>query len=142
MTEASVIAAPRETVLRRTSDTLIARRGLFLLLLLAPPLLWLGVIYLGALFALLAQSFFSIDEYSGTIVYEPTLKTFGELLQPANFDIIIRTLAISTTAGITGITVTVLDCTLVVRHGNFCDRLSWRMTYDRQSEVQSLSDSL
>jgi putative spermidine/putrescine transport system permease protein len=97
MTEASVIAAPRETVLRRMSDTLIARRGLFLLLLLAPPLLWLGVIYLGALFALLAQSFFSIDEYSGTIVYEPTLKTFGELLQPANFDIIIRTLAISTT---------------------------------------------
>lgn len=97
MTEASVIAAPRETVLRRMSDTLIARRGLFLLLLLAPPLLWLGVIYLGALFALLAQSFFSIDEYSGTIVYEPTLKTFGELLHPANFDIIIRTLAISTT---------------------------------------------
>ena len=97
MTEASVIAAPRETVLRRMSDTLIARRGLFLLLLLAPPLLWLGVIYLGALFALLAQSFFSIDEYSGTIVYEPTLKTFGELLQPANFDIIVRTLAISTT---------------------------------------------
>ena len=97
MTEASVIAAPRETVLRRMSDTLIARRGLFLLLLLAPPLLWLGIIYLGALFALLAQSFFSIDEYSGTIVYEPTLKTFGELLQPANFDIIIRTLAISTT---------------------------------------------
>lgn len=97
MTEASVIAAPRETVLRRMSDTLIARRGLFLLLLLAPPLLWLGVIYLGALFALLAQSFFSIDEYSGTIVYEPTLKTFGELLRPANFDIIIRTLAISTT---------------------------------------------
>ena len=97
MTEASVIAAPRETVLRRMSDTLIARRGLFLLLLLAPPLLWLGVIYLGALFALLAQSFFSIDEYSGTIVYEPTLKTFGELFQPANFDIIIRTLAISTT---------------------------------------------
>ena len=70
--------------------------ALFLLLLLAPPLLWLGVIYLGALFALLAQSFFSIDEYSGTIVYEPTLKTFGELLQPANFDIIVRTLVIST----------------------------------------------
>jgi putative spermidine/putrescine transport system permease protein len=97
MTEASIIAAPRETVLRRMSDTFITRRGLFLLLLLAPPLLWLGVIYLGALFALLAQSFFSIDEYSGTIVYEPTLKTFGELLHPANFDIIIRTLAISTT---------------------------------------------
>ena len=48
------------------------------------------------MFALLAQSFFSIDEFSGTVVYQPTLKTFGELLQPANFDIIIRTLAVST----------------------------------------------
>jgi putative spermidine/putrescine transport system permease protein len=95
MTEAFVVAAPQETVLRRVSDALMARRGLFLLLLLAPPLLWLGVVYLGALFALLAQSFFSIDEYSGTIVYEPTLKTFSELLQPANFDIIVRTLVVS-----------------------------------------------
>ena len=31
----------------------------------APPLLWLGVVYLGSLVALLAQSFFSIDEFSG-----------------------------------------------------------------------------
>ena len=33
---------------------LVARRGLLLLLLLAPPLLWLGIVYLGSLFALLA----------------------------------------------------------------------------------------
>ena len=51
-----------------------------MLLLLAPPLLWLGVIYLGALFALLAQSLFSIDEFSGAVVYQPTLKTYAELL--------------------------------------------------------------
>ena len=44
-----------------------AGRGCFLALLLAPPLLWLGVVYLGSLFALLAQSFFSIDEFSGLI---------------------------------------------------------------------------
>ena len=74
-----------------------ARRAprLLLLLLLAPPLLWLGIIYLGSLFALLAQSFFSIDEFSGAIVYEPTLKTYAELLAPANLDIIVRTLAIA-----------------------------------------------
>ena len=35
--------------------------------MLTPPLLWLGVIYLGSLFALLLQSFFSIDEFSGLI---------------------------------------------------------------------------
>ena len=70
-------------------------KGLLLLLLLIPPLLWLGVVYLGSLFALLAQSFFSIDEFSGTIVREPTLKTYGELLQPANLDIILRTVLIA-----------------------------------------------
>jgi putative spermidine/putrescine transport system permease protein len=96
MTDALVRAAPKDTLLRRVSDVLAARRGLLLLLLLAPPLLWLGIIYLGALFALLAQSFFSIDEFSGAVVYEPTLKTYGELLSPANLDIIVRTLLVST----------------------------------------------
>jgi putative spermidine/putrescine transport system permease protein len=96
MTAALVGAAPKDTLLRRVSDVLVARRGLLLILLLAPPLLWLGIIYLGALFALLAQSFFSVDEFSGAVVYEPTLKTYGELLSPANLDIIVRTLVVST----------------------------------------------
>jgi putative spermidine/putrescine transport system permease protein len=95
MTDALVGAAPKDSILRRVSDTLVPRRGLLLMLLLAPPLLWLGIIYLGALIALLAQSLFSIDEFSGAILYQPSLKTFGELLAPANLDIIVRTLAIS-----------------------------------------------
>ena len=33
--------------LRRASDLLYTRRGLLLLALLAPPLLWFGVVYLG-----------------------------------------------------------------------------------------------
>ena len=37
------------------------------------------------------QSFFSIDEFSGLINREFTLKTYGELLQPSNLDIIMRT---------------------------------------------------
>ena len=82
-------------VLRRLSDALVTRPRLLLLILLAPPLLWLGVVYLGALFALLLQSFFSIDEFSGLIRYEFTLKTYGELLQPANLDIIIRTVTMA-----------------------------------------------
>jgi putative spermidine/putrescine transport system permease protein len=93
---AASMSEPGDGLLRRVSDVLVTRQGLLLLLLLVPPLLWLGVVYLGSLFALLAQSFFSIDEYSGTIVREPTLKTYGELLQPANLDIIIRTVLIAT----------------------------------------------
>ena len=60
-------------------------------LLLVPPLLWLGIVYLGSLFALLAQSFFAIDEFTGKIVREPRSTTYAELLQPANLDIILRT---------------------------------------------------
>ncbi|MGE3229987.1 MAG: ABC transporter permease, partial [Hyphomicrobium sp.] len=83
-------------LIRRLSDALVTRPKLLLMLLLLPPVLWLGIVYLGALFALLAQSFFSIDEFSGTIVREPTLSTYGQLLQPANLDIIIRTVLVAT----------------------------------------------
>ncbi|MBA5777866.1 ABC transporter permease [Stappia sp. F7233] len=73
------------------SDIFWRNPRLLLLLMLTPPVLWLGIIYLGSLFALLAQSFFSIDEFSGLINREFTLKTYGELLIPANLDIIFRT---------------------------------------------------
>ena len=62
-----------------------------LALLLGPPLLWLGVVYVGALAALLWQSFYSVDEFSGVLVPEFTLKTYAELLRPSNFDVILRT---------------------------------------------------
>lgn len=82
-----------EAVTRKSwfSDLVWRKPGVLLLLLLTPPLLWLGIIYIGSLFALLAQSFFSIDEFSGLIQYEFTLKTYGELFTPANMDIIVRT---------------------------------------------------
>ena len=86
----------RDSLLGRFSDTLWRRPRLLILLLLTPPALWLGVIYLGSLFALLAQSFFSIDEFSGVIVYEFTLRTYRELLVPAHFDIILRTFIMAT----------------------------------------------
>ncbi|MBL9054042.1 MAG: ABC transporter permease [Tabrizicola sp.] len=64
---------------------------ILLALLLTPPLLWLGVVYLGSLAALLLQSFYSIDEFSGIVKEEFTLKTYGELFRPSNFDILVRT---------------------------------------------------
>lgn len=81
--------------LGRLSDALWRRPGLLLALLLAPPLLWLGVVYLGSLLALLAQSFFSVDEFSGVIDRTPTLKTYGELLRPHNLDIVLRTVVMA-----------------------------------------------
>ena len=90
MSDAAVLHAPQRDLFGRASDYLWRKPHVFLGLLLAPPALWLGVVYLGSLFALLAQSFFSIDEFSGLIKYELTLKTYGELLVPANLDIIVR----------------------------------------------------
>ena len=77
------------------SDLLYPHPRLFLALLLGPPLLWLGVVYVGSLLALLAQSFFRLDEFTGLIVYEPTLATYAELLAPSNLDIILRTVAMA-----------------------------------------------
>ncbi len=92
---ARAILPGRGGLFGRLSDVFWRNPRLTLFLMLAPPLLWLGVIYLGSLFALLAQSFFSIDEFSGLIKYEWTLKTYGELLRPANLDIIVRTVVMA-----------------------------------------------
>jgi putative spermidine/putrescine transport system permease protein len=88
-------AAAESGLVRRLSSALYRRPLLLLGLLLGPPLAWLGIIYLGALFALLLQSFFSIDEFSGLIRREFTLRTYGELLTPANLDIITRTVTMA-----------------------------------------------
>ncbi len=77
------------------SDAFWRKPTLLLLIMLSPPVLWLGIVYIGSLVALLAQSFFSIDEFSGLINHELTLKTYGDLLQPANVDIIVRTVVMA-----------------------------------------------
>ncbi|MEJ6782290.1 ABC transporter permease [Aminobacter sp. Piv2-1] len=94
-TGTAAILPKRGGIAGALSDLLWRRPGLLLLLMLAPPLLWLGIVYIGSLLALLAQSFFSIDEYSGLINREFTLKTYGDLLQAANIDIIIRTVTMA-----------------------------------------------
>jgi putative spermidine/putrescine transport system permease protein len=82
--------------LRGLSSFFYRRSTLYLFLLLVPPLLWLGTVYLGTLFALLMQSFYSIDEFTAQIVRKPTLATYQALLtQPANLDIVFRTVSMA-----------------------------------------------
>ncbi len=81
---------------RSVSRFLHGRRGFYLALLLAPPLLWLGTVYLGSLFVLLAQSFYAIDEFTARVVPQLTLRTWRQLVgHPANVDIILRTVAMA-----------------------------------------------
>ncbi|WP_137921895.1 ABC transporter permease [Hydrogenophaga sp. 2FB] len=92
----TMAVAPRHGALRRLSDLLYTRRGLLLAALLGPPLLWFGVVYLGSLFALLANSFFALDEFSGVVNRtELTLQNFREMTDPANVDVVLRTVAMA-----------------------------------------------
>jgi putative spermidine/putrescine transport system permease protein len=83
------------STLQRLSTALYTRPRLLLGLLLAPPLLWLGVIYLGSLVALLVQSFFHLDNFTGRVVRQFTLATYADVLTPANLDIFGRTTAMA-----------------------------------------------
>lgn len=64
---------------------------MILLLLLGPPLLWMGVVYLGSLGALLINSFFQLDDFTGLVVRQFTLATYADLFTRANMDIVLRT---------------------------------------------------
>ena len=81
---------------RRIGTAFYKRPWLKLLLLLSPGLLWLGVLYLGSLGALLVQSFFRLEEFTGLVVKDFGLETYGQLFQPAHIDIIIRTTLMAT----------------------------------------------
>ena len=91
--------------LRAASTFFFRRQALAVYLLLVPPLLWFGTVYLGSLFALLANAFFGLDDFTGQVVREFTLKNFAELAEPANLDVARRsiTMALAVT----------LACTLI-----------------------------
>ncbi len=93
---ALAITPGRGGIFGQFSDAIWRNPRMFLFLLLLPPVLWLGVVYIGSLLALLVQSFFSIDEFTGLVKREFTLKTYRELLHPANLDIIVRTVSTAT----------------------------------------------
>ena len=84
-------STPQHDLWRQISTFFYRRSTLSLILLLAPPLLWLGVVYLGSLFSMLVQSFYHIDRFTGLVVREFTLATYAELFTPANLDVTLRT---------------------------------------------------
>ena len=78
--------------LSKVSDLFFRKPSLLTLVLLLPPILWIVVVYIGSLMALLLQSFYSLDDFSGLIIREFTLSTYAELFETANREIIIRTI--------------------------------------------------
>ncbi|HJT11095.1 MAG TPA: ABC transporter permease [Dongiaceae bacterium] len=96
MTAATAIAPQGPSLTSRLSTYFYLRPKLLLMLFLLPPLLWLGIVYVGSLFALLAQSFFQLDDFTGQVIYQPTLGNYARLFSEVNLSIIGRTLGMAT----------------------------------------------
>ncbi len=92
----ATVPAPTPSLFRRTTNYFFRHPKLALILMLLPIVVWLGVVYLGSLSAMLAQSFFSLDGFSGRVIREFTFRTYNQMISdPANIDIILRTLAMA-----------------------------------------------
>lgn len=90
MTGSTAATAPSRG--RRIASWLHARPRLQLALLLAAPLAWLGIVYLGSLLILLVNAFWESDPFSGKIIHTFTLDSFVQLFTVEVY----RTIAIRT----------------------------------------------
>lgn len=88
---------------RSIATFLYQRPRLVLVLLLTPPLVWFGGVYLGSLATLLIQSFFHLDDFTGQVVRQLTLRTYRELLTPASLSIVLRTVTMAVSVTVTTI---------------------------------------
>ncbi|HQX25225.1 MAG TPA: ABC transporter permease [Pseudomonadota bacterium] len=82
--------------LRPAADWFQRHPRLALALLLGLPLGWMVVVYLGSLGALLVQSFWSLDDYTGQVVRSFSLGSYAQLFSPANRDIVLRSAGMAT----------------------------------------------
>jgi putative spermidine/putrescine transport system permease protein len=95
-TAAPVEGSPRRGPGRRVSSHLNTHPRTRLGLTLGIPLLWIGVIYLGALLLLFANAFWRVDTLTGKITHEWTLKNFDTLWSSSVYRIItLRTVGIA-----------------------------------------------
>ena len=83
------------TLGHRISAFFYRRPRLRLGLMLSLPLAWFLVVYLGSLLALLLQSFYSLDTFSGTVDKTLTLDTWQSMWNALTRDIVIRTVVMA-----------------------------------------------
>ena len=95
---------PRSSGLRAIATALYRHPRAQLGLLLAAPLGWLVIAYLGSLALFLISSFWSIDSLSGNVVTTPTLKNYAGIVGGEVY----RTIAIRTVVMATLVTLTTI----------------------------------
>ena len=84
-------ALPSPGLMRRAASWCYLHPKATLLLWLALPLCWFVVLYLGSLATLLAQSFYTFDDFTMSVLPDWTLDNYRQLLNPGNVDIVLRT---------------------------------------------------
>ena len=105
-----------------TSGLLHRRPGVRVGLLLAPPLLWLGVAYLGALAALFVTAFWGQNSFTGEVQRTWTLGNFQDLLTiPVYRVVTLRTLGIA-------VLVTVVDVLIALPVALYMAKVASRRT--------------
>lgn len=57
--------------------------------------MWFGIVYFGSLLTLLWQGFYTFDDFTMSVTPELTLANIRALFNPANYDIIVRTLTMA-----------------------------------------------
>ena len=105
-----------------TSGLLHRRPGVRVGLLLAPPMLWLGVAYLGALAALFVTAFWGQNSFTGDVERTWTLHNFHDLLTIGVY----RTVTLRT-IGIAAL-VTVLDAVIALPVAFYMAKVASRRT--------------
>jgi putative spermidine/putrescine transport system permease protein len=90
---ASTLTSP--SVSRRVATWCYLHPSATLLLWLVLPLGWFGVLYLGSLATLLAQSFYTFDDFTMSVLPDWTLDNYRQLLNPGNVDIVVRTVTMA-----------------------------------------------
>jgi putative spermidine/putrescine transport system permease protein len=91
---AAAISKPGSTW-GRLSSYLYLRPRLVLLLFLGPPMVYMLVVYFGSLSALLLNSFYHLDDYTGLIVRRFTLATYAGLFTRSSLTIVQRSVGMA-----------------------------------------------
>ena len=104
--EPGSVAPPPAGPLRALAATLYRRPRAQLALLLAAPLGWLVIAYLGSLALFFITSFWSVDSFSGKLITTPTLDNYAAVVStPVYRTIAVRTLIMAALVTITTILV-------------------------------------
>ena len=93
---------------RRLATWLYHHARVRLAVLLSAPLAWLLVAYLGSLAVLFVSAFWTVDDFTGAVIRQPTLDNFREILgQSVYRTVALRSIAIA-------VAVTVIDAAIAL----------------------------